>query len=198
MSDLIQFALAVLVLLATPGPTNTLLAASGYAVGVRASLKLLPAELGGYLLAVIALTWSLNPLAMRHPAALTGFKLLAGGWLIYSAVRLWNGAGQPFAGEPCVGAPAPVSIRTVFVTTLLNPKALIFALLFAPRPLAPPWLAAFCGLIVGVGGCWIALGSALGRSTGHVISLSGVQRAAALVLAAFALLLIRSAAPAAL
>mgnify|MGYP006894100190 CR=1 FL=1 len=55
MTDPIAFVLAVIGLLATPGPTNTLLAASGAAVGFRRSLHLILAEAAGYLCSILVL-----------------------------------------------------------------------------------------------------------------------------------------------
>lgn len=52
MTDPILFAFAVIAILATPGPTNALLATAGAANGLRRSLPLVPAELAGYLIAI--------------------------------------------------------------------------------------------------------------------------------------------------
>ena len=46
----------VATILLTPGPTNTLLASSGVQVGLRKSVKLIPAEVLGYLASRSALS----------------------------------------------------------------------------------------------------------------------------------------------
>ncbi len=45
-----ELVLALLVLLLTPGPTNTLMALAGAERGWTRALRLIPAELAGYLL----------------------------------------------------------------------------------------------------------------------------------------------------
>ena len=63
--DVLPFVAGTVSLLAIPGPTNTLLAASGASVGWSRSLHLLAAELGGYMLAILALRALLAPLMGR-------------------------------------------------------------------------------------------------------------------------------------
>ena len=189
--DPIVFAFAVLALLATPGPTNTLLAASGATAGIRASIRLVPAEIAGYGVAITTLIVVAGPVIAQHPAAATGLRLAASLWLAVCAVRLWREAGTGFRA-----APTPISFGRVFVTTLINPKGLIFAFtIFPPVPPADlaPWLAGFSGLVSVAAIGWIGVGGAIVRSAGAVATPRRIWRAAALGLAVFATVIAGSA-----
>lgn len=185
--DPFAFAAAVLALLATPGPTNSLLAASGAAVGLRRSLTLPLGEIAGYGLAISLLALGLGPAIAARPEIAVALKLLASLWVSGCAVRLWRQA----SGGAAIG-PLRVTPRQVFLTTLLNPKALIFALVIFPQrpPLAfLPWLAGFSllALIVALG--WIGLGASLARSGGAWATPRRIGRGAALALGVFALVI---------
>ncbi|MDO8605646.1 MAG: LysE family translocator [Phaeospirillum sp.] len=185
MMDPTTFVLAVLALLATPGPTNTLLAASGASVGVIRSLKLVPAEIGGYLTAITLLIAVIGPLVAAHAVIAVGLKLAASLWLICCALRLWRNVDEEIGRSE-------TSIRHVFITTLVNPKALIFALVIFPQgtPIeTAPWLAGFSGLVVIVAIGWICFGAALAHSIGRLATPRRIRRAAALGLTAFATVL---------
>lgn len=186
MMDPIAFTLAVLALLATPGPTNTLLAASGASVGISRSLRLVPAEIGGYLTTITLLTAIAAPLVATHALVAVGLKLAASLWLICCAKRIWT---QP---EPELGErEAVISVRQVFITTLINPKAMIFALVIIPPGSLTeiaPWLAGFSGLVIVVAMAWIGFGAIVAHSAGHLITPRRIRQAAAVGLAVFATL----------
>ncbi len=187
MSDPILFILAVLSLLATPGPTNTLLATSGATVGVRRSLGLLAGELGGYLISIAALRLVLGPVIAAQPMLGIGLKFAVALYLGWIALQLWTRSAS-LAGE---GA---VSLRAVFVTTLLNPKALVFAfgIIPAEHPMLWAYLAAFAVTVPLVGGAWIAVGSMVGAVSGERHA-GLVRKVASVALVGFAALLVRSA-----
>lgn len=157
--DVLPFILAAASLLAIPGPTNTLLATSGAGVGVARSLPLLAAELGGYLLSILLLRSVLGPFMQAVPIAAMVLRLVVSAYLICLACMLWRHGAHADR--------APVSFRGVLITTLLNPKAVIFAFTLLPLQLAAfglfPWLGLLTVLIVTIGSAWIALGAALGR-----------------------------------
>jgi threonine/homoserine/homoserine lactone efflux protein len=191
MVDPFAFLFSVLVMLGTPGPTNTLLAASGATGGWRAALKLVPAELAGYLVSILLLMTLLGPAVAANPAVAAVLKLAAGGWLALAAVRLWREAGRDFAGTP-----SPIGACRVFVTTLLNPKALVFALVIFPP--APPSAvltatAAFSLMVVAVACCWITFGVLIARGASRRLTPRRVSRIAAVVLGVFASLIAGSA-----
>jgi threonine/homoserine/homoserine lactone efflux protein len=153
---LIQLSLAALALLATPGPTNALLALAGAQSSLRAGLRLIPVVMLCYL-AVVAplLIWG-GPLLEKLPLLrpmLTGAAAL---WVARLAYRLWHLPQTQSATTSAVGA------RQIAITTLLNPKSLIFGLVLLPSH-QPIWasLIAFLCLLPVVSALWVALGAKL-------------------------------------
>lgn len=178
-----ELALALAALLLAPGPTNTLLALAGAERGWLRALRLIPAEVAGYLLAVIPLATAGAALAAAAPGLSSALAALAALWVLWLALRLWR---LPAAAA---GAPA-VTARRVFVTTLLNPKALVTGLVLLPAAgaaLAPRMLV-FAVLVIGIAALWAGLGAGLGRA----FAAAGAQllrRIAAVWLGALALFL---------
>jgi threonine/homoserine/homoserine lactone efflux protein len=189
MEEPILFALTVLAILSTPGPTNTLLATAGAAVGIRRALPLVPAEGCGYLLSILTLGLVLGPLVAASPVLGMSLRILVGIYLLLLAWRLWrHGAALMTRRVALIGS------RQVFFTTLLNPKAIIFALGIIPFGAPRPWLylVAFLGLTAMVAVGWITVGAVMGRaatSRGHGRL---VPRVGAAVVGGFALVLVAS------
>lgn len=191
MTDPLTFTLAVLALLATPGPTNTLLATAGAQNGWRQALRLIPAEVTGYLTTILTLLLLLGPAVAAKPNLSVALNLAAGLWLAYSAVRLWREAGSGFTERP-----APIAATRIFITTLLNPKALIFALvIFPPAPAGAIAAASlgFAGMVVLVALAWISFGAAIVRGGGGMLTPRAISRIGAVALAGFAALISGSA-----
>jgi len=184
--NLVLFVSSVLVLLILPGPTNTLLGTSGATVGLRRSLPLLLGELSGYLVSILLIQFVLGPAISKAPATGLILRAAAGAYLMVLAIRLWT--------TPLLVSRAVISVRQVFVTTLLNPKALVFALVIIPfgSPRSSVYLALFAAIVPVIGTLWIALGALLRRRTepGY---LKVFPKAASVILAIFSATLISSA-----
>jgi threonine/homoserine/homoserine lactone efflux protein len=162
MTDPFLFIFAVLVLLGTPGPTNTLLATSAATVGVRRSLPLLVGELAGYLIAIGTIRIVLGPVIHLYPPVGIALKAAVVLYLIWTAIRLWrHNAGL-------TESQATIGIQAVFVTTLLNPKALIFSLSIIPTndPQLGWYVFGYALLVPLVGFGWILVGRAIGAAAG--------------------------------
>jgi threonine/homoserine/homoserine lactone efflux protein len=156
-----EFLIATWAILLTPGPTNTLLALSGAQIGFIRSLKLLPAELSGYLLAVVPLAVIGANILDAWPQMAGAIRLVAAIWVMYLAGKLWLQAGNAIEQSA-------VTARRVFVTTLLNPKALLFGLVLLPPGdalLFLPHLGIFVLSIVAVASLWATAGSAIVKGT---------------------------------
>ena len=121
----LTFFTATYVLLAMPGPTNTLLATSGAGIGIARSLHLLAAELCGYLLAIALLRLALGPIVSDIPIAALALRVAVTVYILCLAFMLWRVNTR----ERRDGA--PVRFGQVLLATLLNPKALVFAFLLA-------------------------------------------------------------------
>jgi len=186
VSDWTTFVLAVLGLLATPGPTNTLMAASGAQRGVRNSLHLLAGELGGYAIAITVWIEIVGAVAAREPMVATVAKLVAAAFLYWSAWKLWRNAGRADLGQQ------GITLGRVFVTTLLNPKALVFAFAIFPQlgfVERLPYDGVFALLVAMTAVAWMMLGAVAQRGSAGLLTSARVEQIAAVALVVFAIVL---------
>ena len=185
MVDPILFGIAVVAILATPGPTNTLLATAGAANGLRRSLPLIPAEVTAYLVAIMTIGFLIGPLVATVPMLAAALRLAVAVYLAVLALRLWRRGGADIVRSRLVRP------RDVFVTTLLNPKAVIFATGVIPldHPDSAAYVAAFCILLVIISLSWIGVGVVIGRGMLSAGGSAIVPRVGAAALWAFAVVL---------
>lgn len=189
---LAQTGLALLALLLTPGPTNTLLALAGAEVGWRRALRLIPFELSAYLAVTVPLALAGAAVMAALPALKPVVTLAAGLWVMALAAKMWR--------LPSPGQADRVSGRRVLVTTLLNPKALVIGLALLPGGALAPRIAVLAALIIGVAALWAALGACLAGGGNCLARRTGplFHRIAALWLGILALGLMLNAAQAAI
>ena len=179
-------------LLLVPGPTNTLLAVGGAATGLRRSWVLMPAALCGYLCAIHVLAFIAGPFVQGSPAVQLTLRIVLALYLLWLGVALWR-------SEVTALPTQAVTPGRVFLVTLLNPKALVFAFVVLP-PLSEgrwmettPWLAGLSVMIAISSLAWISLGAAIagGRMLRPYARL--IPRAGSVVLAAFAVVIVATA-----
>lgn len=153
--SLAAFATALLLLLLTPGPTNTLLAVAGASRGVRRSLPLMAAEIAGYFTTVLPLVIFAGPFIADAPLFATAVKLCSSAWVLSLAVRLWT--NSPADREVCI------RMQCVYWTTVTNPKALIIGLALIPAgtPQIAAYLAVLAATILVVAALWLSFGAAV-------------------------------------
>lgn len=185
----VLFITLVATILLTPGPTNTLLASSGVQVGIRRSLALIPAEALGYVLAISMwglLIGRLSAAAAWLPALL---KLLSAAYLLYLSCRLWRSAQHSAQHLQHAAVSPPI----LGLTTLLNPKALLFASAIFPAEVwqhMSVWLAhmgVFLTLIVPIALLWMTVGALLIKRPTAWLNHTTLQRTASVVLFGFSI-----------
>ncbi|MBA2676194.1 LysE family transporter [Ramlibacter sp.] len=180
-----MFVLSVVVILLTPGPTNTLLAAAGLERGARGAAPLLGFELAGYLIAITGWGLFLTTAQQHYPWLGTLVRLGASCYLAYIALKLWL-ATRSMAAD---ARPKAIGPKALFFATLLNPKGLLFASAIFPAHafdtprIYLPAIALFVCLLLPIGFIWIKFGAAL--ASGKLISPVKVQRVAAFAIAMF-------------
>jgi threonine/homoserine/homoserine lactone efflux protein len=179
-----ELTLAIVALLVTPGPTNSLMLLAGAERGMARAARLIPVELAGYLLTVVPLTLIGQSVLAAWPDLRLAVALAAGAWVAVLAVRLWQ--------RPALGDASVVGPKALFVTTALNPKGLIFGLVLLPSDTAlTANIALFSILVIAVALLWAGLGAALrGKSSGQPRAVFVLRRLASLFLAGMAVLLV--------
>lgn len=179
--------------LTLPGPTNALLAVAGARTGTRLSLPLITAPLAGYALALAALMSLVTPLLAVLPQLAVAVRFAAAAVLIHAALRLWRLAGQ--TAIPSTAGTMSASWREVFLTTLMNPKAIVLYVAIAPQGTGIDWTAALLTpvLIVAASLIWLMLGGQLAALRPGLKTHGLIERGGAIVLAIFAALMSTSA-----
>ncbi len=193
MTDPLTFLLAALALLATPGPTNTLLATAGISRGFSKAIHLVGAEITGYAISVTTLSLVIGPIANQSPLAALCLKVACGLYLAYAAWGLFE--FKPSTLEER----RQIRFRDVLIVTIFNPKGIIFAFVIVPHlsegqvRAAAPYMAALALLIVLAGSSWCFIGSIVRTGGAGKINGTWVNRTGAVVLSAFSLMLLVSA-----
>lgn len=180
---------AVFGLLLSPGPTNTLVGLAGAEGGFRRVLRLLPAELAGYMTAILPLALLGRGVLADQPMAAQAVKLTAGVWVMILAVRLWGHGALSLAGRH-------LSRARIYVTTVLNPKALIVSLVLLPDPAATsfvPGLALFLSAAAAVAMIWGGAGALTRPATAAEHPARILRRVASVWLAAVSVMLVAGA-----
>lgn len=178
----------VTAILLTPGPTNTLLASSGIQVGIRHSLRLIPAEAFGYLISITIWGFLIGKVSIHLPLLPAILKLFSASYITYLAIKLWRTANVELSfNQPTIRA------RELFFATLLNPKALLFASAIFPT-LA--WtnlnyyfshMLVFLVLIVPIAFFWTFIGSILATNRIGWLNQANLQKTASIVLVSFSI-----------
>ncbi|MBC9903777.1 LysE family translocator [Achromobacter xylosoxidans] len=184
------FAVGVTVILAMPGPTNTLLAAAGLRLGFTRAARLTMAELAGYVVSISLWGRFLEQAAKSLPWLPACVRAASSIYIACLAVRMWRAArAVPTVARQVIG------MRTLFTATLLNPKGILFAsAVFPPAAFwsLPAYLAAmalFTALLVPIGLAWVAFGASLGGAKTRWIDPARAQRGASVILGLFSLTL---------
>lgn len=152
------FALAVLVLNATPGVDFALTVGRTLQGGLRAGLAAAAGITAGCVLHALAAAFGLAALLALHPQAFVAIQWAGAAYLAWLGLQLlrsaWRGAAAPGAA-PVAARPAWADFRAGLLTNVLNPKVALFFLAFLPQfigPSAPDKTLAFLGL-----GAWFVL-----------------------------------------
>lgn len=152
---LAELGLALMVLLLTPGPTNTLMLMAGLERGVIRSIALIPVELAAYFAVITPLALLTQGMAEQFGVLRPVLAVLAGFWVLYLAWSLWREDRRVADGRM-------VTAGRLAWTTLLNPKGVVMGLVLLPAAGATG--AAFVVLalaVCAVAAFWAVLGGYL-------------------------------------
>ncbi|OWO82311.1 LysE family translocator [Photorhabdus luminescens] len=157
--DYIRIASMVSMVLIMPGPTNTLLVSSGYSHGFISTLRLILAEAFGYIAAISLWGLFLSTASHTFVWSLVALKVCASTYIAYLAFKVWH-----FSLDK---NEAKVHFVTVLFTTLLNPKAFVFATYAFPLTAFTLWseyipcMTVFSCALLPISLIWVGVGKML-------------------------------------
>jgi threonine/homoserine/homoserine lactone efflux protein len=134
LSTILQFAIATLIIAATPGPDMTLFVGRAISHGRAAGFAAMFGAMTGIIVHTTLVALGLSALIVAAPQAFMALKI--GGalyllWLAYQAIR----HGSAFKPQTEKALPVPFSRHylTGILINLLNPKIILFFMTFLPQ-----------------------------------------------------------------
>ena len=147
LTTLLLFALATLILTATPGPGVLYVWARTVSQGRRAGLASMFGIESGEVAWILAVATGVAALLSASLAALAVIRFAGAAYLIFLGVQRWRAVGS-------VVMPEPAPLRRIFaqglVTQLVNPKVAVFFVSFLPQFLNPAQPIALQVAVLGV------------------------------------------------
>jgi threonine/homoserine/homoserine lactone efflux protein len=186
MTNFQNFAAAAFLLLLSPGPTNSVIAAGSAIEGWRRALSLIGAALLGYFCAIAALELFIAPFADAFRPVRFVLQLGCAFYLAFAAWKIWTSSQS--------GARA-ITWSRVFFVTVCNPKAAVFVFVILPpqsigfAKLVYPYLSTLFTLATLACGIWLLVGASIHARVvrrGDVL----IRRASSVVMAMFCLMLV--------
>ena len=151
------FAAAYGLMAVTPGPVTLLVMSYALSQGRRSALAVVAGTTLGDATCMLAAMLGLGALLAASAGAFAVLKIAGAAYLVFLGLRLWR-APVAAEGQP---AAAPAGAMRMFahawVTTVLNPKTVLFFMVFLPQFIDPqarlaPQAAILGGTILAVGG----------------------------------------------
>jgi threonine/homoserine/homoserine lactone efflux protein len=153
---LVTFALATASICAVPGPTVLFIISQG----LRGSQSVLIYSILGIIVAnliwISISCFGFAALLLQSVHLFTALQMAGSLYLVYLAIKTWRGAFEMYREPNQIPiANSAVDFRQGFFTSMSNPKALLFYLLFFPQfvdielPLLPQFLI-FAGLTLAI------------------------------------------------
>jgi threonine/homoserine/homoserine lactone efflux protein len=185
---LLPLAVFAFVMYITPGPNNVMLASSGAAFGVRASVPHMLGIAVGFSAMLVLVTAGLGSLLLAWPALLLAMRWVGAAWMLFLA---WKIAMAPPPGA--TAARSVLGFTGAAAFQWINPKAWLIAVGAAseftrpdqPLVMQAAWIGlVFLAVAVPCMLVWVLLGRGAGRLLRHPSQLRAFNIGMALLLVA--------------
>lgn len=134
VSDYTAFVIAIVVLLALPGPGNLALIVATGKGGLRAGLAATLGVIVGDQLLLWSAVIGLSALMAAHPSVLTVIQIVGAVYLVWLGVQLLR---TNTSALPIIQMRGKDYAKQTLIITLLNPKAIMFYMAFFPLFIDP-------------------------------------------------------------
>jgi len=126
------FVAATAVMIAMPGPSVILTVAHSLSFGWRPALYTVAGTTVGIAVQLIVAAIGLSSLLYVVAEAFEWIRWIGAAYLVYLGIRLWRSAGEPVKFESSEASKGNLFVQGL-VTTIPNPKSLIFIAAFLPQ-----------------------------------------------------------------